>query len=374
MPKNIVICCDGTGNEFGNENSNVVKLYSTLVIDETQAGYYHPGVGTMGSPSARNKWEKQWDRIKGMAFGYGLSSNISDAYRYLMDTYADGDRVFVFGFSRGAYTARALAGLLHMFGLLCPGNEGLIPYVVRMFRERSRQAGGLDPILAVANNFKNTFSRACPLHFLGLWDTVSSVGWIYDPIILPFSTQNPEVKTVRHAISLHERRCYFRPNLWGQPFDQQDVKQVWFTGVHSDVGGSYSEQTSQLSKVTLEWMLVEASGSNLVIDPTRANIVLGRQASPQPWMPHYVQPDPSAAMHNSLTGIWKPMEYLPHRYIDESSGKPTAQYSIPRGRFREVPEGATIYAPAARRLRDSEPHRLPKHYLEEPPAHFAGLT
>lgn len=370
MPKNIVICCDGTGNEFGNENSNVVKLYSTLVINETQIGYYHPGVGTMGSPAARNNWEKQWDRIKGMAFGYGLSSNISDAYRYLMDTYADGDRVFIFGFSRGAYTARALAGVLHMYGLLCPGNEGLIPYVVRMFSACSRQAGGLSPTFVVAHNFKNTFSRFCSLHFLGLWDTVSSVGWVYDPVVLPYSTRNPEVKTVRHAISLHERRCNFQPNLWGQPFDQQQVKQVWFTGVHSDIGGSYSEQTSQLSKVTLEWMLVEARGFDLLIDPDRANMVLGRQASPERWMPQYVQPDPKADMHNSLVGWWKPMEYLPHRYVDQRSGKPVARYSIPKGRFRQIPEGATIYAPAAQRLRDTEPHRLPKQYFEEPPARF----
>jgi len=374
MPKNIVICCDGTGNEFGNENSNIVKLYSTLVINESQIGYYHPGVGTMGSPTARNNSEKQWDRLKGMAFGYGLSSNISDAYRYLMNTYADGDRVFIFGFSRGAYTARALAGVLHMYGLLCPGNEGLIPYVVRMFSARSREAGGLTPTLTVAHNFKNTFSRACPLHFLGLWDTVSSIGWIYDPVVLPYSTRNPGVRTVRHALSLHERRCYFRPNPWGQPFDGQDVKQVWFTGVHSDIGGSYSEETSQLSKVTLEWMLVEASQSNLQIDPSKANVALGREHPPEGWMPQYTQPNPEAEMHDSLTGIWKLVEYLPHRYIDESSGKPVARYSIPRGRLRQIPKGATIYAWAAKRLRDSEPNRLPKQYLEEPPVRFPGAN
>ena len=370
MPKNIVICCDGTGNEFGDENSNVVKLYSTLIINETQIGYYHPGVGTMGSPAARTQLEKQWDRIKGVAFGYGLSANISDAYRYLMNTYADGDRVFVFGFSRGAYAARALAGVLYMYGLLYAGNEGLIPYVVRMFSTRSREAAGLNPTFGVAHNFKNTFSRVCPLHFLGLWDTVASIGWIYDPVILPYSTRNPEVKTVRHAISLHERRCYFRPNLWGEPYQHQEVKQVWFTGVHSDIGGSYPEETSQLSKVTLEWMLIGAGQCDLKIDSSRANIVLGRQPPPKSSMPHYVQPDPQAAMHESLVGWWKPLEYLPHRYIDKTSGTPVVRYSIPRGRFRQIPEGATIFAPAAQRLRDSEPNRLPEQYVEEAEAHF----
>src|ERR1700674_4497018 len=105
MPKNIVICCDGTGNEFGGDcNSNVVKLYSTLVINETQVGYYHPGVGTMGSPTARNRLEKRWSRVKGLAFGAGLTANVADAYRYLMNVYADGDNVYLFGFSRGSYT------------------------------------------------------------------------------------------------------------------------------------------------------------------------------------------------------------------------------------------------------------------------------
>jgi len=142
LGKNIVICCDGTGNEFGDSNSNVVKLYGALIVDgRQQVGYYHPGVGTMGAPTARNKISKLWSIGTGLAFGAGLLDNVSDAYRYLMDCYEDGDRVFLFGFSRGAYTARALAGVLHMFGLLCPGNHALIPYIIRLYAKRSRSAG-----------------------------------------------------------------------------------------------------------------------------------------------------------------------------------------------------------------------------------------
>jgi len=137
--KNIVICCDGTGNAYGNNNSNVVKLYATLEINDRQIGYYHPGVGTMGAPSANNKVEEEWSVISGLAFGAGLMSNVGDAYRYLMELYCEGDDIYLFGFSRGAYTARALAGVLHMFGLLCPGNEGLIPYVTRMYARTSRE-------------------------------------------------------------------------------------------------------------------------------------------------------------------------------------------------------------------------------------------
>lgn len=126
ISKNIVVCCDGTGNDFDDPttDSNVVKLYETLVIDHSQWAYYHPGVGTMGSPKAHGWLDSRWTRIKGMAFGAGLKDNIADAYRYLMDSYQEGDRIFIFGFSRGSYTARALAAVLYVFGLLRPGNEG----------------------------------------------------------------------------------------------------------------------------------------------------------------------------------------------------------------------------------------------------------
>ena len=110
MPKNIVICCDGTGNEFGRSNSNVVKLYSILQHDSAQIAYYHPGVGTMGSRNALSKVDKLWTKLIGLAFGYGISDNVADAYQFLMRNFEPGDQVFVFGFSRGAYTARALCG------------------------------------------------------------------------------------------------------------------------------------------------------------------------------------------------------------------------------------------------------------------------
>src|SRR5579862_8557872 len=101
MSKNIVVCCDGTGNDFDDPNtdSNVIKLYETLIIDDAQAAYYHPGVGTMGSPKAHGWFDTQWTRIKGLAFGAGLLDNVADGYRFLMDTYEAGDRIFIFGFS-----------------------------------------------------------------------------------------------------------------------------------------------------------------------------------------------------------------------------------------------------------------------------------
>ena len=108
MPKHIVVCCDGTGNEYGDRNSNVVRVYQVLDKAAPIVAYYHPGVGTMGATNALTVAGKVWTQVRGLAFGYGLSENIADAYRYLMQTFQPDDRLFIFGFSRGAYTARAL--------------------------------------------------------------------------------------------------------------------------------------------------------------------------------------------------------------------------------------------------------------------------
>ena len=174
MAKNVVVCCDGTGNEFGESNSNVVKLYKTLVRGPSQVCYYHPGVGTMGARNALSPIGKWWTRILGLAFGYGISDNLADAYQFLMRTFEPGDHLYVFGFSRGAYTARALCGMLHAVGLLTQGNEALIPYAIRMIKRKKIDFG-------IAADFKKTFSRECKPHFVGVWDTVSSVGWVMIP-------------------------------------------------------------------------------------------------------------------------------------------------------------------------------------------------
>src|SRR3954464_5579096 len=152
MPKNIVICIDGTGNEFGATNSNVVKLYSVLNLDaNSQIAYYHPGLGTLGSPNALTKLTRWWTKMLGLAFGYGLSAILTDTYTFLMENFEAGDKVYLFGFSRGAYSCRALAAMLHMFGLVRRGNEPLIPYVIRMFKADKKD-------FAVAAKFKATFS------------------------------------------------------------------------------------------------------------------------------------------------------------------------------------------------------------------------
>ena len=295
-----------------------------------------------------------------------------------MDTYRKGDKVYLIGFSRGAYTARALAGMLHICGLLCPGNEGLIPYALRIFATKSRKAAGSVKTLDVAHRFKDTFSRAVTIDFIGIWDTVSSVGWIYDPVVLPDEGQNPIVKVGRHALAIDERRCFYQDKLWGAALkkgqqgclEDQDIRQVWFAGAHSDVGGSYPEKDSGLSKLALEWMLREAYQFGLKVDLARANAVLGRLHLPGQKPPN-VRPDPSAVLHNSLSGMWWPLEVLPHEYYDKPNGR--REWRIPLGAHRDIPEESLLHESVLQRLKlrpDYRPPNLPAKYLGEPRVTF----
>jgi len=358
MPRNIVVCCDGTGNQFGSCNSNVVQLYSVLEFDpDRQVAFYAPGLGTMGAPNALTKTAQALTRLLGLAFGYGLTKHLSDAYIFLMNHYRPDDRVFLFGFSRGAYTVRALAGLLHMYGLIRRGDEVLAPYALRMFKHRHRDT------FRLAREFKATFSQTCKPHFMGVWDTVSSVGWIYNPVKLPYTAHNPDLSTGRHAVSIDERRSYYRQNLWG-PAPGQDLKQVWFAGAHSDIGGGYPEAESGLAKITLEWMIREARQAHLLVNQARLNRVLGRDGG------GLTAPDPEAMLHHSLKGAWCLLEFWPKRYVDVAHEPPVVRWRIPLGRPRRILEPALIHESALRRREllgvKYQPANLPPDYQVEP--------
>ncbi len=350
MAKNIVICCDGTGNEFGEQKSNVVKLYKTLIHSANQIAYYHPGVGTMGSRNALSPIGKWWTHVIGLAFGYGISDNIADAYQFLMKTFEPNDFVYVFGFSRGAYTARALCGMLHITGLLTEGNEGLIPYAIRMIKRKQ-----ID--FKVAEDFKKSFSRECKPHFVGVWDTVSSLGWIYNAVHFPFTraTKNPDFHIVRHAVSIDERRAFFRENSFGEPHDgQQDIKEVWFAGVHSDVGGSYAESESQLSQIALRWILCEAELAGLLVDPGRKAAILGGK-------PPYVSPDPTTKyQHESLRGLWWIAEVWPkvvHVPTTQGTWANSIRFNLARRRW--IPSDSLVHESVEQRLHKAEPPYKP---------------
>jgi uncharacterized protein (DUF2235 family) len=360
MGKNIVICCDGTGNEFGPTNSNVVKLFQVLAREgPAQATYYDPGVGTMAAPQAISEFMKKATWICGLAFGYGLKQKVCEAYTYLMEYYEPGDHVFIFGFSRGAYTARALAAMLHKCGLLEKGADNQVPYAYQIFQNHAN--------FAIAAGYKKTFSRPCLPHFVGVWDTVSTIGWIYNPIALDYTAHNPDIQAFRHAVSIDERRTHFRTNLFF-PADGQDCKQVWFAGVHSDVGGGYPEPESGLAKITLQWMVNEAVAHGLSVDQEMfKTVVLGEGD------PGYCKPDAAACLHNSLEGAWKIVEHFPRRYIDLRSGKPvvTWRWSPISGFYapRFMPDGSHIHASVAKRMglvADYKPVNLAANTVTEP--------
>jgi uncharacterized protein (DUF2235 family) len=368
--RNIVICCDGTGNQYGSANSNVVKLYWTLSAQDKQIAYYHPGVGTMGARNALSAVGKWWTKIRGLAFGYGFSDNIADVYSFLMAEFKPTDNVFIFGFSRGSYTARALCGLIQMCGLLTPGNEALIPYALRLYKSN-------DPCkFEIAGGFRHTFSTSYPCvpYFLGLWDTVSSVGWILDPIHtngghLLYTASLPGIPFLRHAVSIDERRSFFRQNLMHEPMPPaQDLKQVWFAGVHSDVGGSYAEAESGLSKIALRWMLCEAESAGLKLDPTKVKDVLGA-------LDPYVAPNPEGELHKSLHGWWWLGEIWPKAFSYPSPvpGKSEPKWkrgiTLNLGRSRKIPLGAHIHQSVFDRIHNVpgyKPSNLPEQFVTVP--------
>ena len=161
MPRNLILCCDGTNNQFGPENTNVVRLVQSLNRDPTKQWlYYDPGVGTLPEPGAFSKVQKWVSKVFGLAFGAGLSWKVGEAYTYLMETWEPGDSVFLFGFSRGAYMVRVLAGMLYALGLLPRHNPNLVPYVIRLFGSLR----GTDPTQTsvywkLCNEFRWTFAR-----------------------------------------------------------------------------------------------------------------------------------------------------------------------------------------------------------------------
>lgn len=356
MAKNIVICCDGTSNQPATDMTNVAKLRYALENDPTaQITFYHPGVGTMEPPGALTRFQRFWTVTLGLAIGLGIQDDIRDAYVFLVDRFEPGDRVFIFGFSRGAYTARALAGLLRMYGLIEPGNGPLAPYAIRMMfainRARSRKDDqAASNVFELAQRFRETYTRECKPHFLGLWDTVSSVGWFSHPTRLPNTANNPDVAISRHAVAIDERRSFFPSNLWKPktegPSGPRDLQQVWFPGSHCDVGGGYPEgNESAQSKYPLEWIMREARAAGLIFNEARASEVLGMTSGSR-----YTPRSVNFKLHNSLKGWWILAEFIPKPYYDFDTGQRSWRANL--FRRRPMPEGSLVHASAYLRGND----------------------
>jgi uncharacterized protein (DUF2235 family) len=291
-----VLCLDGTNNEPEHDDTNVVRIFDLAYKNDKQLVYYDPGVGTMGARGAVTRFGKELTRIAGLVAGHGVHDNIEEAYTWLSRNYQKDDRIYVFGFSRGAYTARALTGMLDTVGLLRPGTENLVPYAVKLYAQSGppRTDGDVDPEAEVAKGkywklrrefrrkfgnpeFPSSFDTSRrQVHFLGVWDTVKSVGWLnlkarIEMARWPYTRKIENVEIARHAMAIDEKR---RP--YGiYRFDRDTVansdgryQEMWFAGVHSDVGGQFPDD-HKLSDIALSWMVKEAEKAEFAVNKTK---------------------------------------------------------------------------------------------------------
>ena len=288
--KRIAIFCDGTWNtpdkhENGRPcQTNVVKMANALSARSAngtpQKLYYDLGIGAEG-----NFLKKVYDG----ATGTGISANILQAYLFVMNNYEPGDELFLFGFSRGAFTVRSLSGLIRNSGILDLKWSGKIEKAFALYRSRHP---AYHPKSEEATLFRKTYAveEATKIKFIGVWDTVGALG---NPLFLHgiVSGRNEfhdtelssKIENAYHALAIDEKRKNFQPALWHQQKDAKDQKleQMWFVGAHSDVGGGYPE--SALADIPLQWMLEKAQGCQLSFEPVQ------------------IHPDPMGLQHESMT-------------------------------------------------------------------------
>lgn len=261
MGKNIVIFSDGTGQKGGvGSNTNVYKLFN-MIEDRTdrQIAYYDPGLGT------------DWRKITGMLNGRGISKNILDCYRFIFENYKADDQIYLFGFSRGAATVRSLSGFIHLFGILPNSRADLLEQAFAIYRINDKDTRKEKADAFIAKHH----TMWCKIKFLGVWDTVAALGvpikfggalWdkLFPHKFHSFDLSD-SVEFARQALSIDEERKSFHPVLWNPIENDKEIrmKQIWFCGVHSDVGGGYEED--DLSNISLKWMIQEATAKDLII-------------------------------------------------------------------------------------------------------------
>ena len=410
--KSIVICCDGTGNEISENISNVLKLYRVLrktgKTEPRQVVFYDPGVGTLARPNPWTKLRQDAIAILGLVTGYGLDDNVLAAYEFLINEYEDGDDIYLFGFSRGAYTVRVLAGVVHKVGLLAPQQSNLAGAALTAYKQAAvsaaqeksdlvrnegvsgeEESGQAGPSTRDdrASQFARIVSTRWPtIKFIGVWDTVASVivprpdrFYTFSLQRLPHTQLNPSVKIFRQAIAIDERRRMFRLHPWDQPqtfmhnrfsktnnSEPQDVQQVWFAGVHADVGGGYPERESGLSKFPLLWIIDEAVKCGLSVDRRTVNqLGWGIQRMSSPFS--YVAPDINRDPHQSLAGLWRPLEWIPkaNEYKEWRWRKSLWGHYLPGGEPRFIPEDAFIHGSVVARMQSVSNYRpvnMPSRY------------
>lgn len=343
MSKKIVLFSDGTGNSAARlQKTNVWRLYQALKRSQQQIAYYDDGVGT-------SAWKPL--ALIGGAVGFGLARNVQDIYTFLCRNYDPGDEIFAFGFSRGAFTIRILGGLIAARGIAArgPDLEDRVKREWKAYRKKYGRFGRTKSAETVRHDVK--------IRFMGLWDTVDAYGFpleemriAWDYLILPLSMRDRELSSkvldAYHALSIDDERQTFHPVLWTEKGQAQvetirkeRITQVWFAGVHSNLGGGYPDDS--LSYVSLKWMLDQAQRCGLVFDDDYKEFI-------------DKEIDEAGKIYNPRGGLSALYRYMPRSIRDLSrelnrNGKDYAVYierpKIHESVFRRLRNGTDEYAP-----------------------------
>lgn len=289
--KRIIICADGTwnrpeGETYKDDPTNVIQFARGIAPTDEQGRkqvvFYDWGIGSYHA------------KVAGGATGSGLDKNIKDGYRFLVHNYEPGDEIYLFGFSRGAYTVRSLSGFINKCGILKTSKAPDIDKAFDFYKRKSIVPSSTE---ALAYRSNNSVEPKTYVHFIGVWDTVGAMG-------LPFSFFGlieqrdlfydhhigSNVRTARHALALDEKRDDFKPTIW-EDKPGVDLEQVWFAGVHADVGGSYKidKQGFKSADIPMLWMKKEANVKGLVFENDFGTMPL----------------NPLAEIHESYRRLWK---------------------------------------------------------------------
>jgi uncharacterized protein (DUF2235 family) len=338
------LCCDGTWNkpdtisEGVRVPTNVAKVALGLprVAKDgvSQLLHYERGVGT-----------RRFERVRGGAFGYGLSHNVRDCYRFLVETYEPGDTLYFFGFSRGAYTARSVVGLIRNCGILRRKHVDRIDEAYALYRSRASRA---HPSTIESQLSRRMYAHEdVSIHFIGVWDTVGALGIPIDGLRVPFigkywgfhdTELSGHVASAYQALAIDEQRGPFKPTLWTRkdPDESQILEQVWFAGVHCDVGGGYADPA--LADITLLWMVNRARERGLQFDDDAFTVT----AAPTPearYMGKELAPDALGAIKESRKGFYRVLGRNQREITDRDS--------------------QSVASSAARRLRERSEYRPP---------------
>jgi uncharacterized protein (DUF2235 family) len=326
--RRLIVCCDGTWNAPEKLEpdvrfpTNVLKIARAIwPVDKTgvsQIIEYVRGIGTGNVV----------DRVVGGASGKGITSNILQAYQFISNNFQRGDHIYLFGFSRGAYTARSLSGFIYHFGILKKEYQHLLPIFYDLYQRTPKDQ--LPELVAgyaekIDRDGEDQERHCIPIQFIGVWDTVGALGvpvglirhMLKERIGFHDTELAPNVTYAYHALAIHEYRVDFPPTLWTAKRPGQTVEQVWFPGAHSDVGGGQNQ--TGLSDIALQWMAEKAMRVGLemkqgyLLNTIRANALLpvaNSRTGLYVWLDPYVRP-----IGPSHTDEYKPRSLDEFRHV-----------------------------------------------------------